>query len=790
MKISLDWLSDFVTWIDKDPESIANRITLGSAEVEEVQMQGALLNHCCVGKILSVEKHPNADRLSICKVETDQGEKTVVCGGTNVKEDMQVAFAHVGATVRWHGDEMVTLEPVKIRGVESEGMICAAEELDLTDMFSAKPEDGERPIIDFSGKKLKTGTKLREALGLNDTILHINNTAITTRPDLFSHMGFARECVALGLAKWKKSLPDISLPNFAESTLPKIKAADASLVPRYHAATIHIAASGETPDWMKTRLAAVGVRSITLPIDITNYVMFELGSPLHAFDARAIQGESTFRPSQADEVVTTLDAVQRVLPKDTIVLEDDASVYDLCGIMGDSRTACQERTTDILLHAPVYDPVRIRRSIQALNHRTDAATVYEKGMPHITAGLGFARALRLFLELCPDADITSGHLQWGSDGEAPTIPLSLENVRGRIGVDIAEKDITRILKDLDFDVRKGPKKGTLTVVPPLHRLRDIEGEHDIIEEVGRIFGYDNVPDVMPEAVLRIPDRDLRVHRMRDQLKADAYVEIVPLSFVSSQLLTKAGFDPAEAVEVENPLGDETALLQTSTLPHLLAHAEKNLLLAGDRLRTFHWSHVFHKDEPERLELGLLHATRGQTDLLHDPFLQLKKEVLDAMDATVDIQAAKDIPSIAHPGRCAVIRYDKDIIGYLFEIHPQIREKFDIAGRAAAAIIDLTTLLAIRPLTKAVRSLPSFPSVSYDVTLTRTHKQHITHLLAEARRASELLEDVVIHDLYAGKPLKEGEYNATLRFTYRSLEKTLTEDEAKAAHANVLAAIGA
>ncbi|HVW66940.1 MAG TPA: phenylalanine--tRNA ligase subunit beta [Candidatus Peribacteraceae bacterium] len=791
MKISLDWLSDFVTWTLKDPAAIANRITLGSAEVEEVETQGALLDHCCVGNILTVEKHPNADRLSVCTVETDQGVKTVVCGGTNVRAGMLVAFAHVGATVMWHGGEMMTLEPVKIRGVSSEGMICAAEELDLADMFPPKPEDGERPIIDFTGKKLKTGTSLREALGLTDVILHINNTAITTRPDLFSHIGFARECVALGLAKWKRQLPDMSPPRFADAAAPKITTQDPTLVPRYHAATLHIDPSGETPDWMKKRLAAVGVRSITLPIDITNYVMFELGAPLHAFDASHIHGASTFRASKADEVVTTLDGIKRTLPKDTIVMEDEQGLFDLCGIMGDQRSSCTEKTTEILLHAPVYDPIRIRRSIQTLNHRTDAATIYEKGMPAIAASLGFARALRLFVELCPNASVTSGQLQWGTDGSAPTIPVSLEHIQSRIGVDIAEKDVTRILKDLEFDVRKGPKKGNLTVTPPLHRLRDIEGEHDVIEEVGRIFGFDNVPEVMPEAMLRIPQRDNRIHSLRDQLKADRFVEIVPLSFVSAQLLKKAGLDPSEAVEVENPLGDETALLQTSTLPHLLAHAQQNLLLAGDTLRSFQWSHVFHKDEPERLELGLLHTSRVQTDLLHDPFLQLKEELLHAIGAAneaIDIEAAKDVPAIAHPGRAAVIRHGNDIVGYLFEIHPMIRANFDMVGRAAAAVLDLTTLFALKPASKPVEALPAYPSISYDVTLTRTHQKHIAHLLQEARRASELLEDVVIHDLYAGKPLKEGEYNATLRFTYRSAEKTLTDDEAKAAHAKVMKSI--
>jgi phenylalanyl-tRNA synthetase beta chain len=419
--------------------------------------------------------------------------------------------------------------------------------------------------------------------------------------------------------------------------------------------------------------------------------------------------------------------------------------------------------------------------------------VYEKGVPPVTTEAGFLRALALFLELIPGATVASALISHGTNGVMPTIPLSLERVNALIGKEIPKNDVIRILENLDCHVVVNPesqnlKAESVTVTPPLHRMRDLQGAHDLIEEIGRIYGYDRIENVMPMAELRIPERDQRMHKMRDQLRSAQYFETVPLSFLSEQQFRKAGFDPAHAIRIENPLGDDTALLQTSTLPALLIHAEKNLLATGT-LRTFHWSHVFGKDTPEHLELSMLISTRDATDLLHDPFLQTKESMITALHAagyTVTIAPTKNLPAYAHPGRIADVMFGKEIVGQIFEVHPTIRSTFNIPGRAAATIINLHALLKHEPKVMHAEPLPLFPSVIYDVTFTRTHDKHIAALLEKAEKASDLLESVVVHDLYQ----KSGSdtYNATLRFTYRSAERTLTEDEAKKAHDVVLKAI--
>ena len=813
MKISLDWLSDFVTWTEKDPHVIANQLTLCTAEVEDVERQGKFLHDCCVGEILTIEKHPQADRLNVCTIQTDRGVKTIVCGGTNLRVGMPIAFAHVGAVVK-HGDEVVTLKPIKIRGVQSEGMICAAEELDLSELLPPTKDEGERPVMDLS--KLQTvvptsgsdvatvGQSLREALHLTDTIFHINNTAITTRPDLFSHVGFARECVALGLAQWKKQGKDVPPGRlYATKKSPLTLIIDcADLVPRYLGCMLEIDGLGETPDWMKRRLAAVGVRSINVPVDITNYVAWEQGVPLHSFDADDIRGDVHMRLAKKGEKITTLDSVERELPNGAMILSDDEGVFDLLGIMGGLRSSTKPNTKHIYLHAASLDPASIRRAVLAMNHRTDAATVYEKCVPPITTEKGFMRALELMLELIPGATIVSALESKGDNGKAPTISLALNRVQALIGTDISEKTVIKILEDLECSVTRNEKENskkttpyslqptTYVVTPPLHRLRDIKDSRDLIEEIGRIYGYANVENVMPMADVRIPERDQRIHNMRDTLKAINYIETVPLSFTSKQLLEKSGFAPVHAIEIENPLGDETALLQTSTLPQLLAHAEKNLLQAGT-LRTFHWSHVFEKGKPEHLELSMLLATREETKLLDDPFLLMKEDIQRALKAAgydLTIAETKDIPAYAHPGRIAAVMFGKEKIGDVFELHPTIRKHFDLPNRAAAAIINLHALLKNPPITKTIRQLSLFPAVVYDVTITRTQKDSLDALLKKAQQGNELLENIVVQDLYSGKPLTDGQYNLTLRFTYRSQERTLTEEEAKAAHEKVIKSI--
>lgn len=805
MKISLHWLQDFITLKEKDPQAIARRVTAGVAEVDDVEILGGLLDRCCVGKVLSVNKHPNADRLSLCDVRTDAGTKRVVCGGSNLRAGMRVAFAHVGARVKWHGTEMMTLERTKIRGEDSEGMICAAAELGLEAKFPAKDE---KEIVDLGDGDESVGASLKEHLGLDDVVLHIDNHAITHRADLFSHVGFAREFVALGLGKWNKSdkgnKRDKRL-KFPKASLPFRCIVDRKdLVPRYSSCLLEIDGLGETPKWMRARLEATGWRCVSLPVDITNYVAMETGMPLHSFDADDIRGDFHIRTAKPGETITTLDEVDRVLPEGAIVLSDREGIFDLLGIMGGLRSSTKESTRRVYLHAAIADPVSIRKAIIATGHRTEAGTVYEKGIPRGSATIGLLRAVELFLQLVPGARVVSTLEDWGDDGKAKAIPLSLERVSSVLGVEIPPKKVVAILEDLEFSVKKGAK--TLSVTPPLHRLGDIRGPHDLIEEIGRVFGYDRIPSTLPDADVRVPRRDPRIHRMREALKAEAYAELVPLCLVSETTLKKCGLDPAVAVEIGNPLGEELKLLSASVLPGLLENAQRNFLriAAPEMLKTFTLSRVFHTGGGERAELGMLMAaTRDPKPgraLLDDPFLLLKRDCTLALQSAgyrIGVAPSGNVPTYAHGGRCAELfvapaapaghdaRAALPVIsvGTIFEIHPSIRLSFDLPHRTAAALVDMTALLSVASQPRVASSLPQFPAVEYDVTLPLRSTGQAGAILGHLRGGHELLEQVEVKDIYAASG--SDQYNLTLTFTYRAHDRTLTEEEAKQVHEKVL-----
>lgn len=805
MKISLEWLGDFLTWTEKDLHVIAERLTRSTAEIEEIEIQGKYLEYCCVAKIISLKKHPEADRLNLLEVETDQGMKQIVCGGTNLRDGMLVALAHVGATVK-HGTDIVTLEAAKIRGQKSEGMICAAEELELSEMFPPKPEDGERPVIDLdrSSKKLKAGQPLREALGLNDVVFHISNTAITARPDLFSHAGFARECIALGLGKAKKrdDQRGHSWPQSKQRGLTmKVDCKD--LVPRYLSCVIEADDLGTTPEWMKRRLEAVGIRSIYLPVDITNYVMMEMGLPMHSFDADDIRGTVEMRLSKKGEHLTTLDGKSYELPERCLILSDDEGVFDLIGIMGGLRSSTKATTRRMFLHGLSIDPVSIRRAIIGAGIRTDAATIYEKGVPPVTTEEGFYRALNLYLELIPGAKLVSAIDGHGTNGKAPTITINTDVVRATLGIDISDKEMVKILEDLECTVEKDPRSKSqdpknsqlstlnsqLIVTPPLHRLRDLTGPHDLIEEIGRIHGFDTVPTTMPYAPLRVPARDLRIHKLREELVHHGYWELAPLSLISPELLKRCNLSVDDAVHLKNPIGEETSVLQTSSLPQLLAHAERTLPRNESAMRTFQCSHVFDKKGHQTLSLGMLLCMKHDTGLLDDPFLTIKGEVLDAIGAmghTIEIAPMKNAAAMAHPGRSAEIIFHGKPIGEIYEVHPTVRKRFGLPFRAAAVSLDMTALTATPSPVVAEKKSSAFPSVTYDVTVKRVMNDDTGSLLRKLRSASPLLESVNVQDIYEGKPLSDREFNLTLRFVYRAADRTLTEEEAKKEHTKVTA----
>ena len=775
MKLSLNWLSDFVSFTEKDPQKIAEALTLSVAEVEEVEEQGALLKHCSIGKVQNLRKHPGADRLSVCEVVTDRGTKKIVCGGTNLREGMLTVLAHVGAVIPAGGGELKELKKASIRGEESEGMICAVVEVGLSELYPPKESEGERPIVDLGDGALPKESA-REFLELTDTVFHIDNHAITNRADLFSHIGFARECVAIGLGKWKKK-PEVKPPKFGKESPPFKFVVDApKLMPRYLSALIEIESIGETPKWMKKRLQAVGWRPLSLPIDITNYVASEVGVPLHSFDADDIRGTVHMRVSKKGEKIVTLDHKERELPDGGLILSDDEGIFDLLGIMGGLRSSTKEGTKRIYLHSATLDPLAIRRTVIATGHRTDAATVYEKGVPPVTAEQGFYRAVELMLELIPGAKIASKLESKGENGTLKGIKLSLARASSVLGREISSKEATKILIDLGCKV--GGTKTALTVTPPLHRIGDLKGEVDLMEEIARVAGFKSFEEELPEASIRPPERNREENILRDILKEAGFFELVRLAFIGRELLERAGFSSTgnSLREIENPLGDDMKYMRPTLLPSLLSFAEENMLHGEDLLSVFEIGHVFSlKSEKKHLALLVAGARKGETQ--NEPFLVAKsatKEFLGALHHAAHFKKMKSASPMEHPARAACIFVGSKDIGAIFEIHPTITQNFDLPGRAAAVVIDLDTLLSIPTKEKIYEEIPAFPSIIYDTTVAFPQSKEVEPILGKIRGSHEFLREIKVVDMYK----KGTDRHITFRSTYYASDRTLKEEEVK------------
>ncbi len=786
MKISLDWLSDFIERTEKDPQVIADQLTRRMGEVDAVHIQGASLDSCVVGKVLTVEKHPDADKLSVCTVQTEQGTKTVVCGGTNVRANMLVAFAHIGATVKWHGGETMTLGRVKIRGVESEGMICAQEELDLT-CFPAKPEDGPRPITDLSTfhfpfSTSPVGTPLREALGLTDTILCIDNHAITNRPDLFSHVGVARELVAMGLATWKKQPKNIA-PKFPSAATPfKLVNDVKNLVPYYNGCLLTLENIPSSPDWMKRRLEATGWRSINLVVDITNYVLLEIGMPLHAFDADDFKGDLHIRAAKKGEKIRTLDDIDRALPEGAVIMSDDQGVFDLFGIMGGKHTSMKPTTKRIFLQAGIIDPAAVRRTVIAMAHRTDAATVYEKGVLPTTSDAGLHRAIELFLSLAQGTKISSKRVTWGSVAKAKPVKISADRIRDFIGSPIKTADIKKILSDLGCEVKATGE--TLSMTPPAWR-RDLTHAQDMIEEVARVYGYANIAPVMPDASIVPPDRETRIHLLRDALSESGATEMLHLAFTSPEQCKKWKLPLEGAINIENPIGEEISLMRMCLVPSLVETASRELRnTTNSHLKTFEVGHTFSV-HGEKNMCALAVITRGKTTLKDSPILIAKADILSALKAagySASVRQAKPTAPYAHDGRNAEIVCKNTVIGSLFEIHPMIGTSLDAKGRIGAAVLDLDALLKIKPDVIVASALPVFPAIELDETIPISDKRTHGALMTALKSIDPLLEKIETVDVYEKETLR----TISLRFTYRANDRTLTQQEVEKMHAKVLA----
>jgi phenylalanyl-tRNA synthetase beta chain len=790
MLVSLKWLKDYVD-IEIRAEELAHKLTMVGLEVEDIKTIGPKFSGVIVTKILSVKPHPSADRLFVCDVSDGAETYKIVCGAKNIAPGNIVPLAKIGAVIPGG----YTIKSSVLRGEKSDGMLCSETELEIG--------DDESGIMQLPAD-LTLSTPLEIALNIKDTVLDVNVTP--NRSDCLSMIGIAREVAAITGKKMK--LPALKVKETSEdiNSLTSVKIIDSDLCPRYTARMIKNVQIASSPIWMKSRLEAAGLRAINNIVDVTNFVMLEMGQPLHAFDFRYLEEERiVVRKSKENEEFISLDEKSRTLPPETLLICDGVKPVAIGGIMGGLNSEVKEDTQIVLLESAYFNPSSIRRSSRKLGMPTDAAFRFERGIDPE----GVVKALNRAAQLI--ADLSGGSICKNYIDEYPrkvpvieNIPLRIERIRQIIGTDIGTKEVVKILRGIGMVV-KSNGKGRYVVTPPTCRV-DILREIDLIEEIVRLYGYDHVPVTLPHFYMSevevIPRLELE-EKIRQLMIGNGFTEIINYSFgtpLASEILSLPDKDERRnSVKIINPLGEELSAMRTTMIYGLLDTAKRNANNGSLDLKIFEIGRTFiHRKEGELPEernmlAGLI------TGRITDDFWNSGKNVdfytmkgcLENIFYDLKIGNCKYMASsnesFLHPGKaCKIFINDKEI-GWIGEIHPDIQEKFDFKNNVYVFEINMDILCkAYGDRTIFYQELSKFPSVTRDAAFLIPELMEADKMINIVwEQKEDLLENVSIFDVYKGKGIPEGTKSLGLRFSYRATERTLTDVEARAIHDRIV-----
>lgn len=796
MKITYNWLKEYIEPLPS-PKILADKLTMAGLEVEGIETLDKGISGVVTAQILSVEKHPNADRLAFCKVKTDKGIHSIVCGAKNMKDGDKVALALPGAIL----PKGIKIEKTKIRGVESEGMMCSEVELGLkytSEGIMILPQDF--PI----------GKDFTEAMGLNDFILNINVTP--NRPDCLSIFGIAREVSAIIDKPLKTDTrlktQDLRLRSGVLS-LVSIFIAEPSLCKRYTAIVIKDIEVKPSPDWLKQRLESVGYRSINNIVDITNYVMIEYGQPLHAFDYNLISDKQIIvRTAHENEKIQTLDSVERILTKEMLVIADKNKAVALAGIMGGKGTEIRETTKDILLESAYFDPSCVRRTSKILGLSTESSYRFERGIDIEGVTKALDKAIQMIIELASGKVETAAIDKYPLIYNASVIEVRLSKINKLIGVNIKKEEIEDYLNRLGFtfgspisnNIDKNKEIDIVwNVTPPSFRV-DISREIDIIEEIARMYGYENIPTTLPIARLSpIKTTDIESIRTkgRNILTNNSFLEAVNYSFISPTAFDITAGNTKNVFKLLNPLTEEQSLLRQSLIPSLLVTLSYNLNHNNNNIKIFEIGRTYINTEngSEEREMigGLISGPR------HGEGWNFGREVVDFYDIKgiseqlllgFGIDKYTFIPntdiSFLQPGKDSVIEINGIVSGIVGAIHIDTLQRLDIKQPAYIFELDLHKIIINLTQQKKYYPLPKYPMIIRDTAMILNKDISFQKLYDTIKGLKiETLEKVNVFDVYYGKNLSEDKYSIALRFIYRSHERTLTDTQINSAHTKIL-----
>ncbi|MBT4516747.1 MAG: phenylalanine--tRNA ligase subunit beta [Candidatus Komeilibacteria bacterium] len=788
MYLSLDWAKDWIK-LPKDLETkqLALDFTMAIVEVEEVIERGANLKDIVVGKINEIAKHPDADRLEVCQVDIGDSVEQIVCGGINLSKGMLVAVAKVGSRVKWHGEgDLVMMAKTKIRGVESSGMIAAAEEIGLENLF---PQKSDKEILDLSELKLKAGEELAEALELNDTIIDIDNKSINHRPDLWGQYGLARELAAIYKLKLK-DYPNFELKGKNETKL-KVTVEDKKNCFRYLGLAIKNIKVAESPWWLKKRLEAVGIRPINNIVDVTNYVMYELGQPMHAFDAKHIEGDHIIvKQAAKGEKFITLDGENRKLPEGALMIADAKKYVAIAGVMGGQNSEIGIDTSEIILESANFRAASVRRTATAIGLRSESSTRFEKSLDPVLAGTAIRRAAELILQLCPEAYIASKLVDVDNNPFKPvTLEVSEELINNRFGLIIPTAEIKDTLQRLKFDLKYKAKTFTIGV-PSFRATKDISIPEDIVEEVARIYGYDNIKFELPKVNIDSPSVNLDHVAARDIKRwfslSQKYYELYNYPFTNQAWAKKLGLELNNHLRVKNALSPEQVYLNMSLLPNLLARAEENMRWY-DEFRIYELERTFdkishgtyHTDDSRKKFLpkqdkylaGVEVSKKSKEDL----FLSIKG-MFSALMEHLNVEVEFEESDIEYASIAYEIKYKDIILGQFGLLEDGLFDSNDVNVNVAFWQLNFTLLLKYINKVKKYATLAKFPAVYRDMAVVVDKGLKWADLEAEIVRISPLIRHLEPFDVFSGKGIEEGQKSIAWHLEFRSNDRTLLAED--------------
>ncbi|WP_049310045.1 phenylalanine--tRNA ligase subunit beta [Staphylococcus aureus] len=792
MLISNEWLKEYVT-IDDSVSNLAERITRTGIEVDDLIDYTKDIKNLVVGFVKSKEKHPDADKLNVCQVDIGEDEPVqIVCGAPNVDAGQYVIVAKVGG--RLPGG--IKIKRAKLRGERSEGMICSLQEIGISSNYI--PKSFESGIYVFSEAQVP-GTDALQALYLDDQVMEFDLTP--NRADALSMIGTAYEVAALYNTKMTKPETTSNELDLSANDELTVTIENEDKVPYYSARVVHDVTIEPSPIWMQARLIKAGIRPINNVVDISNYVLLEYGQPLHMFDQDAIGSQQiVVRQANEGEKMTTLDDTERELLTSDIVITNGQTPIALAGVMGGDFSEVKEQTSNIVIEGAIFDPVSIRHTSRRLNLRSESSSRFEKGIATEFVDEAVDRACYL-LQTYANGKVLKDRVSSGELGAFITpIDITADKINRTIGFDLSQNDIVTIFNQLGFDTEINDD--VITVLVPSRR-KDITIKEDLIEEVARIYGYDDIPSTLPvfDKVTsgQLTDRQYKTRMVKEVLEGAGLDQAITYSLVSKEDATAFSMQQRQTIDLLMPMSEAHASLRQSLLPHLIEAASYNVARKNKDVKLFEIGNVFFANGegelPDQVEYlsGILtgdyvvNQWQGKKETVD---FYLAKGVVDRVSEKLNLEFSyrrADIDGL-HPGRTAEILLENKVVGFIGELHPILAADNDLK-RTYVFELNFDALMAVSVGYINYQPIPRFPGMSRDIALEVDQNIPAADLLSTIHaHGGNILKDTLVFDVYQGEHLEKGKKSIAMRLNYLDTEETLTDERVSKVQAEIEAAL--